>query len=302
MQARLDEEMAQPLKDAFTVDGELYQIPVEWNNMVIYYNTKLFAEAGLEPPVAEWTWDDFLAAAQALTKGEGGDKVYGFGIPYFTFGLIPWFLTNSTNALTDDWTASNLNDPKALEAITFVHDLIHVHGVSPSVEGTENEQLFAAGKLAMSGWGRWPLPTFIGAEFRDFDVQYWPRKTAATSIHGIGGWGISSSSENKALAWELIKDFTGLETNTALANAGASIPALRSAAETPEFLEYPPNAEIYYGSLDDTKPVPSPPNFNEFESIFIRHVGEILSGGTSPEDGLNAAHEELSAAMEKLQS
>jgi multiple sugar transport system substrate-binding protein len=174
--------------------------------------------------------------------------------------------------------------------------------VSPSVEGTENEQLFAAGKLAMSAWGRWPLPTFIGAEFKDFDVQYWPRKTAATSIHGIGGWGISPRSENKALAWELIKDFTSLDTNTALANAGASIPALRSAAETPEFLSYPPNAKIYYESLNDTKPVPSPPNFNEFESIFIRHFGEILSGGTSPEDGLNAAHEELSEAMAKLSS
>lgn len=43
MQATLANEMAQPLKDAFTVDGKLYQIPVEWNNMVIYYNTKLFA-------------------------------------------------------------------------------------------------------------------------------------------------------------------------------------------------------------------------------------------------------------------
>lgn len=302
MQARLDEEMAQPLKDAFTVDGKLYQIPVEWNNMVIYYNTKLFADAGLEPPTPEWTWDDFLAVAQALTTGEGGDKVYGFGIPFFTFGLVPWFLTNSTYPLTEDWTASNFEDPKVLEAVTFVHDLIHVHEVSPSVEGTENEQLFAAGKLAMSGWGRWPLPTFIGAEFRDFDVQYWPRKTAATSIHGIGGWGISPQSENKALAWELIRDFTGLDTNTALANAGASIPALRSAAETPEFLSFPPNAKIYYESLNDTKPVPSPPNFNEFESIFMRHMGEIMSGGASPEDGMNAAHEELAAAMEKLSS
>ncbi|MGH2533383.1 MAG: ABC transporter substrate-binding protein [Thermomicrobiales bacterium] len=302
MQARLDEEMAQPLKDAFTVDGQLYQIPIEWNNMVIYYNPKLFAEAGLDPPAAEWTWDDFLAAARALTTGEGGDKVYGFGIPFFTFGLVPWFLTNGTYPLTEDWTASNLNDPTVLETVTFIHDLIHVHGVAPSVEGTDTGQLFSAGKLAMSGWGRWPVSGFLAAEFTDFDVQYWPRKTAATSIHGIGGWGISPSSENKALAWELIREFTNLDTNTALANAGASIPALRSAAETPEFLAIPANAAIFYESLNDTKPVPSPPNFNEFESIFMRHMGEIMSGGASPEDGLKAAHEELSAAMEKLQS
>jgi multiple sugar transport system substrate-binding protein len=303
MQNLLNTEMAQPLKDAFTVDGKLYQIPVEWNNMVIFYNTKLFADAGLTPPVAEWTWDDFLNAAKALTKGSGGDKVYGFGIPFFTFGLVPWFLTNSTYPLTDDWSDSNLNDPKVLETVTFLHDLIHVHEVSPVVEVSNiNDQLFPAGKLAMSGWGRWPLPGFIGAEFKDFDIQYWPRKTAATSIHGIGGWGISPKSENKALAWELVKEVTTRQVNDDIVKAGVSIPAIRSSAETPEFLSFPPNAKIYYESLNDTKPVPSPANFSEFESIFIRHLQEILTGATSPADGLAAAHDELSAAMAKLKS
>jgi multiple sugar transport system substrate-binding protein len=303
MQALLANEMAQPLKDAFTVDGKLYQIPVEWNNMVIFYNTKLFADAGLQPPVPEWTWDDFLNAAKALTKGSGGDKVYGFGVPFYTFGLVPWFLTNSTYPLTDDWSDSNLNDPKVLETVTFIHDLIRVHEVAPSVEGTDNAQLFPAGKLAMTGFGRWPLPGFIAADFKDFDIQYWPRKTAATSIHGIGGWGISPKSENKDLAWELIKEFTNKQVNDDFVKAGASIPALRSSAESPEFLAFPPNAKIYYESLNDTKPVPSPANFNEFEEIFLRHLGEIFSDSTdSPQDGLNAAHEELSAAMAKLKS
>jgi len=45
--------------------------------------------AKLDPPKADWTWDDFLAAAKALTTGEGDKKVWGFGIPYFNFGLTP---------------------------------------------------------------------------------------------------------------------------------------------------------------------------------------------------------------------
>jgi multiple sugar transport system substrate-binding protein len=302
MQALLTNEMAQPLKDAFTLDGKLYQIPVEWNNMVMFYNTKMFADAGLTPPVAEWTWDDFLNAAKALTKGSGGDKVYGYGVSFFTFGLVPWMLTNSTYPLTDDWSESNLLDPKVLEVVTFLHDLIRVHEVSPAVEGADNGQLFPAGKVAMSGFGRWPLPGFAAAGFKDFDIQYWPRKTAATSIHGIGGWGISPKSENKALAWELVKEFTNKQVNDAFVTAGASIPALRSSAESAEFLSFPPNAKIYYESLNDTKPVPSPANFNEFESILLRHLGEIFTDSTSPEDGLKAANDELTAAMAKLKS
>ena len=54
--------------------------------------------------------------------------------------------------------------------------------------------------------------------------------------------------------------------------------------------------------LKDTKPVPSPANFNEVESIFMRHMGEIMSGAATPEAGMKAAHEELAAAMAKLKA
>ena len=301
MQDLMANEFAQPLKDAFTVDGKLYQIPVEWNNMVIYYNTKMFADAGVTPPTAEWTWDDFLNAAKTLTSGSGGDKTYGFGIPYFTFGLVPWFLTNSTYPLTDDWADSNLNDPKVLETVTFLRDLIHVHEVSPSVEGTDNNQLFAAGKLAMGGWGRWPIPGFRDAGFsrlRHPVLATENRRDVNSRYRRLGSR--NPQSENKALAWELVKVMTDAQVNTDTVNGGVSIPAMRSAAETPEFLSAPPNAKIYYESLNDTKPVPSPANFSEFESIFMRHLGEIFSDSTSPEDGLAAAHDELTAAMAKL--
>jgi len=302
MQTLMANEYPQPLKDAFTVDGKLYQIPVEWNNMVIYYNTKKFADAGLQPPQPTWTWDDFLNAAKALTSGDGGNKVYGFGVPFFTFGLVPWFLTNSTYPLTDDWSDSNLNDPKVLESVTFINDLINTHKVSPKVQGTNNDQLFPAGKIAMGGWGRWPLNAFEDAKFQDFDIQYWPQKTAATSIHGIGGWGICPQSENKALAWELVKTFTDQQVEKDIVDLYTSIPAMKSAAETPEMLSKPANAKIYYESLNDSKPVPAPANFSDFESILIRHLGEIFAGSTSPEDGLAKAHTELQAAMAKLKT
>jgi multiple sugar transport system substrate-binding protein len=81
-----------------------------------------------------------------------------------------------------------------------------------------------------------------------------------------------------------------------------AIPARRSVAESPEFLKFPANSKIYYDTLKDTKPVPSPANFNEVETIFMRHMGEIMSGAATPEAGMKAAHEELSAAMAKLKT
>lgn len=298
--AELTDDVHPALIAPFNIEGQTWYIPHSWNNMVIHYNTKIFADAGLEPPKADWTWNDFLETAKTLTTGEGDNKVFGFGIPYFNFGLTPWLLTNSTYQLNDDWTQSNLDDPKVVESVQFVHDLVHVHGVSPAVEGTDTTNLFVSGRLAMSGWGHWPIQGFLANDFKDFDVQYWPRNTAATSVFGVGGWGISSETPHSDLAWELIKELTSKETIQATADVGVAIPARRSVAESEAFLALPPNAKIFYESLNDTKPVASPANFNELETIFMRHMGEIMSGAVEPEAGMNAAHEELSAAMAKL--
>jgi multiple sugar transport system substrate-binding protein len=73
-------------------------------------------------------------------------------------------------------------------------------------------------------------------------------------------------------------------------------------AEGAAFLKLPSNSKIFYGSLKDSKPVEAPANFNEVETIFMRHMGEIMSDAVSPEEGIQAAHKELSEAMAKLKS
>ncbi len=108
----LTDDVHEALVAPFNIDGNTWYIPHSWNNMVIYYNTKIFADAGLEAPKADWTWDDFLEIAKTLTTGEGDNKVFGFGIPNFNFGLTPWLLTNSTYQLTDDWTQSESERPQ----------------------------------------------------------------------------------------------------------------------------------------------------------------------------------------------
>lgn len=289
---------------AHTVNGKLYQIPHSWNNMVIHYNTALWEKNGVEFPKRDWTWADFLEKAKKLSSGEGENEIFGFGIPNFNFGLTPWWLTNDTYQLNDAWTDSNLNDPKFTEAMAFVQDLVWKHEVSFDISSTggglSNNGLFTAGRLGMSGWGHWPIQSFIEAKFETFDVQYWPGNKTHKTVHGVGGWGISTSSANKELAWELIKELSSLETIRATAAAGVAVPARRSVAESPEFIKFPANSKIYYESLNDTKPVASPENFNELETIFMRHFGEMMSKAKTPEIATAEAHTELQAAMDKL--
>ena len=281
-------------------DGSTYYFTREWNNMIIHYNPVMFEEAGLDAPAADWTWEDFLETALTLTTGEGGDKVFGFAIPYFNFGLTPWWHTNGTSVLTEDWTDSNLDDPKMLESVKFVHSLVHEHGVSPSVEGTDMTEIFMSGRSAMSGAGRWPFASYVSADFRTVDIAPWPSKETATTVFGSGGWAISKSTENVPLAIELIKDLAAIETDMEAVAIGTSLPARRSATENDLFNSFPANASLYFDSLEDIKPVPSPANFAEVESIFMRHMGAIMANSVTPEEGLEMAHTELVVAMDEL--
>jgi multiple sugar transport system substrate-binding protein len=60
-------------------EGDLYQLPRDFNAANMYFNTALMKEAGLETPAEDWTKDDFVEYAKAMT-GLGDQKdSYGYG-------------------------------------------------------------------------------------------------------------------------------------------------------------------------------------------------------------------------------
>ena len=48
----------EPLR-AFTYQGALQCFPQNISSLVVYWNRALFGEAGVAPPAAGWTWDQF---------------------------------------------------------------------------------------------------------------------------------------------------------------------------------------------------------------------------------------------------
>ena len=116
----LQDNIDPKLLDGFRKDGSTYLMPNTFNTMVIYYNTKMFKEAGISRPSDDWTWDDFLEIAKKLTKGSGADKVYGFALPYYSFGITPWLYSNGTSMMSDDLKTSQLTDPKFQEIVEYV--------------------------------------------------------------------------------------------------------------------------------------------------------------------------------------
>ncbi len=293
----LTDDVAPALIEPFKIDGKTWYIPHSWNNMVIYYNTKMFKDAGIEPPKPDWTWDDFLGIAKKLTTGSGADQVFGFGVPNFNFGLQPWLLTNGTTQLNADWSDSNLNDPKVLEAITFVHDLVHVHKVAPAVEGTDTANLFAAGKLAMSGWGHWPIQGFLANNFRDFDVQYWPRKAAQTHVFGVGGSGrLEGEQERRAgLGADQRADQQG--DHSGLGRGGRGDPGPPLGGRGRGVPQVPAQLEDLLRHAEGHQAGAQPGQLQRSRDDLSAPHGRHHERRRHPQAGMQAAHDELSTAM-----
>lgn len=280
--------------------GKVYYIPIGWNNIMINCNLDLFDKAGLPHP-KDWTWDQFREAAKKLTIKDGSGNVtqWGYEVPNQNFFVQPWFFSNGTSILNKDWTGSNMTDPKVAESLQFLHDLIHVDGVSP-VPGSETmDNQFVAGQVAMISRGHWIVENCKKANLK-MDVANVPSKATPNTVIGFGAYAINKKTKDAELAQALVTELTSVETQKEEGVGGGGVPGRASAAATPEFLAYPPSAALYYASLPHTEPVPSPANFQEVEKIFIRYYTAMMSDAMPIADGCKKAHEELTASFERL--
>lgn len=278
-----------------------YFLPSTWNNIMVNYNRALFTAAGLEMPKRGWTWDEFADVAEKLTIRDANGTVtqFGYEVPAFFFGLMPWFFSNDTSPITADWTASNMRDPKVTETLQFLHGLIHDRKVSPvpGQEGIENQ--FFAGQIGMISRGHWIVQNAISSKL-DMDVAIPPKKVNDNTVIGFGAYGISSRAQNQDLAKALVLEMLSSETQVAEGDLGGAVPGRKSAAQTENFLKFPPSAHLYYETLPTTQSVPAPANFQEVDQIFTRHFTAIMTNESSIEDGVAAADDELNRSFDRL--
>ncbi|MBE2184375.1 MAG: sugar ABC transporter substrate-binding protein [Anaerolineae bacterium] len=302
------EDTAENLLNGFVIDEQLYFLPYSWNNMVIYYNRNMFDAAGIDYPSDDWTRDDFLAAAQAMTAdndNDGHNDQFGFsgsgGAMFFT---LPWVFANDTDIVTDDFCAPNLTDPAVMDAIQFIYDMVYTYEIAPAPGTITNTEIqFINGEIAMFGAGRWATGGMYREGFEDYDIALWPGNPDNTTEFGVDGFGIFQSSQNVPAAWEFLKYMSSAEVQQGLVasvDSGSplgNIPASRSVAE--QLSQFPPdNYGAFYGSLDGSvRPVTAPPRFNELESIFIRYVDLVMANEMSVEDAMNAAQTELMSVV-----
>ncbi|GAP05182.1 ABC-type sugar transport system, periplasmic component [Anaerolinea thermolimosa] len=214
--------------------------PNAFTPRAIFYNKKLFAEAGLPEPTSDWTLDEFTEIAQKLTKGEGADKVYGMFMSPGTYHLQGYIWSNGGDWISPDGTRASgfCDSPETIEVIKWASELVTKLGVAPTDDtGTTlggATQMFINGKLAMMDNGRWPQTDLMKAENLDFGLVLHPinpnTKKRVTVLH-TSAFCVNPATKYKDEAWQFAKFIGGPVGNKLFGQAGWAVPAVPSAVK-----------------------------------------------------------------------
>ena len=135
-------------------EGGIYGLPWIAQPVVTYYNRALFEAAGLEEPTADWTWDDFMEYARALTldtDGDGETDQWGF----INNGWPPPYIfvwQAGGELINEDFTEAPIDSPEFLEGFEFYLSTAYNPEVSPSADIIAEQgfaEMFKAGRIAM---------------------------------------------------------------------------------------------------------------------------------------------------------
>lgn len=286
--------------DSFRWQGQLMCIPQNISSLVVYYNERLFVEAGVPFPADDWTWDDFVQTARALTRERDGDGVvdqYGLGVEPSLFRLAPFVWQNDAPLVDDVQNPHRLTltRPPSLEALQWFVDLRAEHGVVPTrVEeaSQDSESRFIAGTTAMFLNSRRGTPTYREIEAFTWDVAPLPRGKIAAGILHSDAYCLSATAADKAAAWTFIEFANSFEGQTVIAGSGRTVPSLIAVAESSAFLDEskpPVRANVFLDVIPYLRRVPVISTWEEIERTADEEIERAFYGDISVQEAASLA-------------
>ena len=256
--------------EAFTFNDELQCMPQNISSLVVYFNKKLFRQAGLEPSFDGWTFEEFRDAALALT---GGD-VHGLGIDPQIIRIAPFVWSNG-GEITDDPeqpTRFTLDEPATKEVFEAVVSLVR-EGVVPDekdLASQDAETRFINGKLGMLLSSRRDTPLFREATTLDWDVMPLPTFDEPASILHADALCIAADSDAIGTAADFVAYAMSPDGQTLMALSGRTVPSLTQVATSGAFLDPsqpPAHSQVWLDAIPGIRNTPVLSTWPEIEAI-----------------------------------
>lgn len=223
--------------DVFSRGEALYAVPLDFTPMVIYYNKRIFDEAGVPYPHEGWTWDEFVAIGRRVavpSSGRGPPLRYALNLEHWMPLWLPWLWTNGGDVLAPDGRRASgyLDGPQSTGAVRFLVDLMQRERLAPSPaeRAVAGVDLFRSGRAAMDLKGHWMWLDYR-ADGLDVGVVGLPTNgVPPVTVIYASGLAVMHKAAHPDLAWEYVKFMTSPEVQIRRVASGLAISGNRAAA------------------------------------------------------------------------
>jgi raffinose/stachyose/melibiose transport system substrate-binding protein len=283
--------------------GTILGVPNDLEAFFLFYNKKLFAQAGVQG--APTTWSDLMADCAKLKAKNIVPMTYGdlegyTTVNYWDENLASYINQSQMLAVLDGHL--KLTEPPFVSALNAVEQF-RTNGCSQSNASTEDQNAafagFSSGKTGMAEMAPSLLSTFehgIGASNLGVTVipGTGPLGTHVAS-NSNDNWVIPAQSQNPSLAWDFIKDATDTTAADLWAKDVGSPPANVAAASqlSDPLLRYMAakidNANNIY-EMDSVLP-------NGVALYLYKELNLFFAGQLSAQAVMNATEQQQSSAL-----
>ena len=296
-------------------------VPLLGQSYGLFYNTQMFADAGVSPPEEGWTWQEFVDAAQALTRdttGDGRPDQYGLGFAGASIanGSHAAFIFGKQHGgelFDEDGQPQFANDGTVAAVTSFVDLMAQGYMLPGTAEYTTDAQVandLATGKVAMAFQQSGNRSTYAQADFEDYGVVQVPvldplpegGEAVQTMVAGIN-ISVFTDSDQQEAALELVEFLTSTEQQVTLNKAYGTLPVVDEAYEDSAFTD--PVSDTFATILGDfAAPMPQVPEEGQMETLVGGAVKDLLAraavgdpvGEAEVRAALESANEQMSAA------
>ena len=283
--------------------------PAIVDNLSLIYNKTVFDAAGVSYPTANWSWDDFRAAAKKLT--DPATSTYGYaysvsGSEETTWQLWPHLWQNGGEILSGDNTQATFNSAAGVKSLDFLTGMA-VDDKSVYLDQTDTKfaELFASDRVGMMTSGPWQLYD-LNVKGTQYGVTVLPGTNGDhQTVSGPDLWALFDHQDKNREYWayEFTKWLTSAQQderwNVAVGNLPLRSSEVDSQAFKDQVAKYPGLDIMAANAVNAKKARPTVSGYNGLSQAIGSAISQVLQGQGDSKSALDEAAKKADEALKR---
>lgn len=293
-----------------TYQGHLYGLPIQESSAGIFYNKKIFRDAGLLSEVENmsltnpWTFEKFEDICRRLKERNKNSLVIDLQLKdakdeTATYLLYPFIYAKGGKLVSADGldAAGNMDSQKTIDAFAWIKSLADKGYTSFSDTDPTG---FYMGNYAMYLSSGWSIPEirskYAATLGNDWGILPYPQGEIKASPTASWSFGITDNGHDKTAPAKLLEWMVSPESSNVITNATGMIPASLTAANAKNYQDGSPEKVLFDQLTSSGIARPGSVGYPDITQAFV----DIINGIRTSDDVAKVVREKTSPLQTKL--